>query len=205
MTREEALETWLPVVEMAIVDANIPEAKEALEMAFKALEQEPCDDAISREAAICLVDELKDDLPDDDHLSDMVMSHNEGILEYQTKLSLLPSVTPAEDVTDTDVGEMPCEDCISREAAHGLLLPWLNDYLLDETREVLETIDYKIEDLPSVYPVRTECEDAISRAELVRKLNAWDCKVNAIPNYVWKVIRELPPVTPAEKTLQFAE
>lgn len=41
MTKEEALETWLPVVEIAIVDANIPEAKEALEMAIKALEQEP--------------------------------------------------------------------------------------------------------------------------------------------------------------------
>lgn len=52
MTREEALETWLPVIEMAIVDANIPEAKEALEMAIKALEQEPCDDAISRKKVI---------------------------------------------------------------------------------------------------------------------------------------------------------
>ena len=45
-----------------------------------------------------------------------------------------------------------CEDCISRDAVHGLILPWLNDYLLDETREVLETIDYKIEDLPPVTP-----------------------------------------------------
>ena len=57
-----------------------------------------CGDCISREASICLADELKDDLPDDDRLSDMVMSHNEGILEYQTQLSLLPSVTPAEKV-----------------------------------------------------------------------------------------------------------
>ena len=55
-------------------------------------------DCISREAAICLADELKDDLPDDDRLSDMVMSHNEGVLEYQTKLSLLPSVQPKQDV-----------------------------------------------------------------------------------------------------------
>lgn len=50
MTREEALETWLPVVEMAIVDANILEAKEALEMAIEALQQEPCEDCISRQA-----------------------------------------------------------------------------------------------------------------------------------------------------------
>ncbi len=84
MKKEEALETWWPFIEMAIVDANIPEAKEALEMAFKALKQEPC-------------------------------------------------------------------------------------------------------------------EGAISRAELVLKLNAWDHNVNGIPNYAWKVIRELPSVTPAQK------
>lgn len=41
-------------------------------------------------------------------------------------------------------------------------------------------------------------EDAISRAKLMQKLDAWDHNVNAIPNYVWKVIRELPPVIPAE-------
>lgn len=44
----------------------------------------------------------------------------------------------------------PCEDCVSREEVHNLIIPWLNDYLLDETREVLETIDYKVGDLPPV-------------------------------------------------------
>ena len=63
-------------------------------------EQEPCDDAISRHDAIRLADELKNDLPDDERLADMVMSHNEGILEYQTQLSLLPSVNPQEPKTD---------------------------------------------------------------------------------------------------------
>lgn len=90
---------------------------EVIDRAIAALRQEPCEeldfvqphkklsvnlnitepcDAVSRKAAIDLADELKDDLPDDDRLSDMIMSHNEGVLEYQTKLSLLPSVTPAE-------------------------------------------------------------------------------------------------------------
>ena len=87
MTREKAIEI------IRRYECN-SEHYEACEMAIKALEQEPCDDCISREAAICLADELKDDLPDDDRLSDMVMSHNEGVLEYQTKLSLLPSVQP---------------------------------------------------------------------------------------------------------------
>jgi hypothetical protein len=57
-------------------------------------EQEPCEDCISRQSAIFLASDLKQDLPDDERISDMVMAHNEGILEYQTQLSLLPSVTP---------------------------------------------------------------------------------------------------------------
>lgn len=58
------------------------------------LEQESCGDAISRQSAIFLASDLKQDLPDDERIADMVMAHNEGILEYQTQLSLLPSVTP---------------------------------------------------------------------------------------------------------------
>ena len=52
------------------------------------------DDLISRQAAIALADSLKDDLPDDERIADAVMARNEGILEYQTKLSLLPSAQP---------------------------------------------------------------------------------------------------------------
>ena len=51
-------------------------------------------DLISRKAAIALANSLKDDLPDDERIADTVMAHNEGILEYQTKLSLLPSAQP---------------------------------------------------------------------------------------------------------------
>lgn len=47
---------------------------------------------INREAAIELADKLKDNLPDDERMVDAVIAHNEGILEYQTALSLLPSV-----------------------------------------------------------------------------------------------------------------
>lgn len=130
MTNEEAIKILKKARLAGIVDVDI---NRALDMAIKALEQQPCDDCISRQAAIDLADELKDDLPDDDRLSDMVMSHNEGILEYQTKLSLLPSVTPK--FTDTEIQKMqeleqvqlekayelgraemqPCEDCIRDE------------------------------------------------------------------------------------------
>ena len=51
-------------------------------------------DLISRQAAIALADTLKDDVPDDERIADAVMARNEGILEYQTKLSLLPSAQP---------------------------------------------------------------------------------------------------------------
>jgi hypothetical protein len=39
MTREEALDIWLPIISMGIKD--MPEIKEAFDMAIKALEQEP--------------------------------------------------------------------------------------------------------------------------------------------------------------------
>ena len=73
------------------------------------LEQEPCDDAISRQNAIFLASDLKQDLPDDAHLADMVMAHNEGVLEYQTQLSLLPPVNPQK-CDNCEVGN-PCLYC----------------------------------------------------------------------------------------------
>lgn len=48
-------------------------------------------DLIERQAAIELADTLKDDVTDDERIADAVIAHNEGILEYQTALSLLPS------------------------------------------------------------------------------------------------------------------
>ena len=35
-----------------------------------------------------------------------------------------------------------------------LISRWLSDYLLDETREALETINYKVGDMPPVKPKR---------------------------------------------------
>ena len=60
-------------------------------------------DLISRQEAIALADGLKDELPDDERAAYCVMAHNEGILEYQTALSLLPSAQP-------DLNEW-CYDC----------------------------------------------------------------------------------------------
>lgn len=63
-------------------------------------------DCISRQSAILLANDLKQDLPDDERIADMVMARNEGILEYQTQLSLLPPVNPQEPIYYP-----PCEDC----------------------------------------------------------------------------------------------
>ena len=92
MTKEDALETWLPVVEMAIVDANIPEAKEALEMAFKALEQEPTEDAVSRQMVNELVDELARAISDER----ICISRGRSTATIMRDIRHLPSVTPAE-------------------------------------------------------------------------------------------------------------
>ena len=48
--------------------------------------------------------------------------------------------------------QQPSEDCISREEVQDLISRWLSDYLLDETREALETINYKVGDMPPVTP-----------------------------------------------------
>lgn len=76
------------------------------------LTQGPCEDAISRQSAIFLANDLKQDLPDDEHLADIVMAHNEGVSEYQTQLSLLPPVNPQSKTghwIDTDEGFSPCK------------------------------------------------------------------------------------------------
>lgn len=72
-------------------------------------ELKSCTDAISRQSAIFLASDLKQDLPDDERIADMVMAHNEGVSEYQTQLSLLPSVNP-QNCDLCEVGN-PCLYC----------------------------------------------------------------------------------------------
>ena len=114
---------------------TIAEYQEAKARTIKALEQQPSEDCISRQAV-------------DDAIYDYSRScdvNYEQIMEFIDKL---PSVTPRRDLAETS------QDCISREEVQGLISRWLSDYLLDETREALETINYKVGDMPSVYPER---------------------------------------------------
>ena len=57
MTREEAIE-YLKRADTTVGKKTKTRTAEALDMAIKALEQEPCEDAISRQAVNTLVDEL---------------------------------------------------------------------------------------------------------------------------------------------------
>ena len=112
MTNAEAIKT---------LRANRPDPcfemlRDAVDVAIKALEAHTDGDTISRQEAIELADELKDDLPDDERMADAVMAHNEGILEYQTALSKLLSAQPE---------VIRCKDCkfytpMNRETKTGI-------------------------------------------------------------------------------------
>ena len=57
MKREEAIGIWLPMVLLAVNES--PQCVEAVKMAGRALAQKPCEDAISRDAAIKAMDDLE--------------------------------------------------------------------------------------------------------------------------------------------------
>jgi len=153
MTREEAIKEFKRQQSLCMRNN---EWYEALCIAVEALESEPMREATQEERDG--VDQYIDSIaePKQTEKSCKNCKHNgtDVCIEYCDDHWMHCFEPKQDDVPDTNVGE---PDCISREAVHDLLLPWLNDYLLDETREILETIDYKIEDLASVQPKqRTE-------------------------------------------------
>ena len=90
----------------------------------------------------------------------------------------------------------PCEDAISRAEVHDLLATWLSDYLTDETREALETINGKIGDMQPVIPKAEPCEDCISREAIYEALSEWDEQDVYLPYHFKELVAELPSVTP---------
>ena len=81
--------------------------------------------------------------------------------------------------------EQKIEMLINLKNSNGAFTGYTNGFyeLIDELIELLK---------------QEPCEDAISRTDLIRKLQAWDTKANGIPNYAWSVINELPSVRPKE-------
>ena len=96
---------------------------EALEMGIKALDQEPCGDAIDRAEAIKIASGY---------------CHPANVAK---ELAKLPAVNP-----------QPCEDAISRQAVQDYIAKYLSQYLYNDVREAVEVIDEYIGELPSVNP-----------------------------------------------------
>jgi hypothetical protein len=80
MTRDEAIHK----LKYLFFNAKaLPNTDEALSMAIEALEKEPCDDAISRQAVLEITAET-------------------GALETQARVKALPPVTPQQKETKND-------------------------------------------------------------------------------------------------------
>jgi hypothetical protein len=87
MTREEAVKA----IKSHCYFANlVPVGKEALDMAIKALEKEPCEDAISREAVLAMSDYIGETSTYDDPLGKV-----EEVVRVKDIMAL-PPVIPAQ-------------------------------------------------------------------------------------------------------------
>ena len=102
MTREDAFEIWLPIIKMGV--KSMPECSEALDMAINALKQEPCTDAISRQAAIYVINHAQVNFSVESEIDFTKHEREvheiiENVLGVQEKaLKELPPVNPAERV-----------------------------------------------------------------------------------------------------------
>ena len=102
MTREDAFEIWLPIIKMGV--KSMPECSEALDMAINALKQEPCTDAISRQAAIYVINHAQVNFSVESEIDFTKHEREvheiiENVLGAQEKaLKELPPVKPVEKV-----------------------------------------------------------------------------------------------------------
>lgn len=165
MTREEALNDWLPIIRQMVKGTEV--YTEALDMAIKALEQQPTDavdrvtikeylyslgmgikvtatDAVDRQTALEAfgLSEKSRKYGGDHSGYDTLMKY-----EIQDILEDLPSVTP-----------QPCEDAISRQ----VVLEAIDDdnrnghYSCFATNNDAECFKQIIRELPSVTPQQKE-------------------------------------------------
>ncbi len=180
-SQEPDAECWLKYAEVVAEKAkNLNE--EVKNSNGKAL------DTISRQAAIALANSLKDDLPDDERMADAVMAHNEGIMEYQTKLSLLPSVQP----------EMTDERAILHLQSTG----WMQNH----DREMYESgLREQLADDSGSYDSLIPCEDAISRRAAIDIFDDYNVSVENGELEAYsrdrKRLCDLPPAQPETTTM----
>lgn len=95
----------------------------------------------------------------------------------------------------------PCEDAVSRRAAIETARSNIH-YGLDKeyeySRELLEKTMAEINSLPSVTPESIECEDAVSREQILNKYADW-FGYGYADNWFYKQIKSLLSVTPTRK------
>lgn len=154
MTREKAIENLKGLLESNYVDSFEDEENESLRMAIQALEQEPCDDAISREAVVDDFIEWRE------KLEYAVGEDYSGVHLLNVSIQKIwdmPSVTPK---------PTECEDAVSRQAVIGELKDmyeaakrWSQDATEDDIKAradaVMATLieqKLRVEALPSVTP-----------------------------------------------------
>lgn len=140
MTNEKAIKIVNTVLLFGKCDCPKEEIEECLRIAIKALEQEPCEDAISRKALIERINQAEENFKADniesissggDPFVDGVLS---GVFNIRQMVAQAPSIAKAleqESKTDTwsikEVADSlekhglikeqePCEDAISRQA-----------------------------------------------------------------------------------------
>lgn len=162
MTREEAIKGLTSLVEVRrkyVVMQTMKDEIECLDMAIEALEQEPCEDCISRQAVDVLVDELARAISDER----CCVSRGRSTATIMQDILDLPPVTPKpETVTDfadrchecgAKYGKLlkqdSCGDAISRQA----VLAIAGDSCLDlDSYEDTKDFCDEINELPPVTP-----------------------------------------------------
>jgi len=124
----------------------------AIDMAIKALEQQPCEDCISRKEVLKYIDKMPSELTSDGRR----MIRRRTLEEYIS--DTLPSVTPRTNLAETS------RDCISRQA----VIDYAKDTCLDlDKHEDTEVFCDEIKAMPSVKPKYTDEE--IDRAQAVEQ------------------------------------
>lgn len=139
MTIDEAIK------ELEYVKKQTGYADIALDLAIKALEQQPCEDCISREAVDNYIVKLMSG-----YLYDEERTRLEDLTAYIWEL---PSVTPNYNSIKTELE--PSEDCISREAVKEMLTEEWTKYMPMELDINLSFVMEKINELPSITPQQT--------------------------------------------------
>ena len=78
-------------------------------------------------------------------------------LKYMGDYNIDMDYVTAEDIMSIPSAE-PCDDCISRKEVQDYIAKYLSQYLYDDIRSAVETIDAYIGDMPSVQPIRPKGE-----------------------------------------------